>query len=373
MRYTTTLSGVQVILLTASSFLPLTYFFFPRSAIQAAGTDSLWSLVLLLLVGLAIAWLHGDINERFAESPGTDVPVALYGRWWGKLMAGLYLPLYILFVSLVLTFFAQIMRQFLPNTPNAAIIMAMSLSSLVGAWYGVEALGRVATVIYPLTFFGIFTTLLFVWMRYPTLPMTYLPTSPKAIASGVYHLLPIYFGLSLVLMLSPYYRHEPGKTHWYPVLSMGLNGVLMVLNFLVTLSLLGYEATMRLTFTLPFVIKLLELSGFLIERVGVSAMILATTFTLVFISNHMWALSTHTARLCNLSDDAYNRFVPVIAVAITAVALAIPSEEAGFWLLDHVLVPASWPLLLGIPFINWWLARRHGKQRRATSGKRNQE
>lgn len=343
-----TLSWFQAIEIGSASFLPLMFWFFPRIAVQTAGTDALWAVVAVLMVGVAVALLIGLLNERFPNMTGADVAKLVWTPWLGAPALVLYFAVYSMFTSMSLYFFVAVIRQFLPNTPMLVLMSSLALVSFSGAWYGVEALARVAAVVHPMTWLGlgaIFTTAV---LQIHEFGIVTKPVSIGQIMNGTYHLLPLFLGINYIRMIAPFYKHIRGSL-WYPVASSAVGSIAVLLTFVVTVMILGDAATAHLTFTLPFVLRLITLHGWLIERVGIFVIIFATAFTTLFISNHFWALSSLAAHIVGLTEDVHRDFVPAIAVMILAEAMWFQNEDMAFQLLDKFMVPASWVTLIIIP------------------------
>lgn len=346
----------QAVALTGSSFLPLLYFFVPRTAVQYADYYSFWSVIAAMLVGICMGYLHTYLNRLFPGMNAVDYSDVVLGKWFSRLLTGIYIPVYMMFLNMGVYFFSHIIKIFLPHTPLLAIIAAMVSVSMAGAYLGVESLARTAAIIYPLTFFGNFVTMVILTFQteMPTGGLSYSLSQWDQIARGAYHLMPMYLGFSIALLLNPFHvKKNP------PIIAVVLNNILIICNFVCTILALGYEAAARIKYTFPFVLMLLRLHGFLIERVGISVVILATSFTLVFVSNHLWGLASLTSRVMGTEMTDYKRYVFPVALIVTVSALTL-KEAFDEELIDSVLAPVSWVLLLGIPLTHVIVAKLRG-------------
>lgn len=347
-------------MMTASSFLPLTFLFFPRIAVEHSGLGAWWAIVGIALVGYVIAWVHSALNERFSTLTGADMALKVFGRWLGSVVLAVYLCAYILFVALCTYFFTDMLAQFMPKTPLGVMYLSIVGVGCIGALYGPEALARVCCIGYPLLLFGNISTLLVIPLRVPASGVSFSWVSWTSVLAGVYYLMPIYLGFNIVLMLSPYYARKPRKSKWMPFISMGLSQTVMIPTFLVCVMILGYGAITHIEMPVPFVFRLLRLSGFVIERVGVTVIILATFSITLFISNHLWAMATVMARTFRISDHRFHFFILPVCVLCTGIDIMVFNEQEAFQLLNTVLVPMSWLLLLGVPLLMLAVAKVRG-------------
>ncbi|WAH36489.1 GerAB/ArcD/ProY family transporter [Alicyclobacillus dauci] len=354
------LSWFQVIAVSSTSYLPLIFWFFPRIAVEHAGLDALWAVLGVVIVGVMTGWVIGLNNERFPNITGADMTRAIWGKWIGTAVDMLYFPVYLSFNALCVFFFVVVLNSFLPNTPLPVLIVVMCLVAARGAWLGIESLARVASIVHPFTWLGIVVIFLVLLFQAHRLWIPHTVTSWTNIINGIYHLYPLYFGFNIVLMLNPYYQHKKRQSVWYPIISAIAGGVIIVIVSLAVILNLGWEATKDISFSLPFAIQLLRLTGSPVERVGILIIIVATAFTVLFVSNAIWGLSTLTARIFNMSDDKYKWFTSPVAILTMIVACSFRSEQQGFQFLDKYLVPLSWVVVLGEPLLKWIIAVLRG-------------
>ncbi|WAH41432.1 spore germination protein [Alicyclobacillus fastidiosus] len=354
------LSWFQVIALTSTCYLALMLWFFPRIAVEHAGLDALWAVLGVTVIGVLTGWVLGLTTERFPNLTGAEIGKLVWGKWIGTVVEVLYIPIYIYFSALCIYFFVVVLNSFLPNTPLLVLMVTMCLVAARGAWLGVESLGRVASIVFPITFLGtivIFLSLLFQAHRF-WIPHTV--TSWSNTIEGIYYLYPLYFGFTIARMLSPYYEHKKLRSIWYPIISAAAGGVAIIIVALAVILNLGWEGTRDISFSLPFAIQLVRLTNSPIERVGIVIIILTTAFTVLFVSNVTWALSSLGARIFNMPEDKHKWFICPIIILTIVVAASFRSEQQAFQFLDKYLVPLGWVEVFVIPLLQWITAVLRG-------------
>lgn len=346
-----TLSKYQAIALSSSSYLPVMFWFYPSVAVHYALLDAQWAVLAVVLIGVWVNWMHGKFNDRFPNMTGADPAILLFGKPLGKLIVISYMPVYILFVALSLYFTISLMKYFFPHTPRYILGAAMMLVSWRGAWCGIETLGRTAAIVHPLTFAGIiaaFTAILF-QAKHPMIPLTM--ASPKATAIATYHLLPLYLGVDLILILSPYYAHKNKVSVWYPVYGSIASAIIVLLVFFSIVMNLGWSPVERLAYPVQVVIQLIRMRGFLVERLGIVIIILSVAFTTLFISNHIWGISTTIARIFGQSDHKFKPFTFFTAPCVYTISMIVQSTVEARSLVYNILTPVTWLLVVIIPTV----------------------
>lgn len=341
------LNQFQAIMLTSSSYMPLTYYFFAGTAVEYSGYYALWTIFSMILIGLLLGWLHQQLNKCFPGLTGADYHIVAFGRFIGKAVAAAYLPVYLTFVGLSIHYYLMTMKPFFPLTPVSALGSAMITVALLGAVRGLEALGRAASIISSLTLLGNLLTMVFIIFsgeHSPHVVYALPPVTP--LLNGIYHLFPMYLGFNLVNMLNPYVDKQ-----WYPVLGPAVNSIMLLGNFIMSIHVLGYGAITHLQYPFTYVIQLLRLTGFIIERLGITVVIVATAFTCSFVANHLWCLSVLTSRIFGRPDSEYRKYVIFLAIPMLLVAI-IADEELDHIILNSFLVPASWITLVVLPLLS---------------------
>ncbi|WEG14373.1 GerAB/ArcD/ProY family transporter [Pullulanibacillus sp. KACC 23026] len=350
------LTPFQVIQLTCGSFLPLLFWVFPRIMVNASQLDAQWSVGLLVAAGFVIAWVQGRLNHRFPEDTGIDYLAIVFGKWIGKGIGVLYVLVYIFFVAVGIRMFVFLVGAlYMPNTPPFVLIILFLAVSVYGARLGVQTLARISAIFNPPVTLGLLLTFLTALFEYTPFGLFHHIDNWFNVFNGAYETMPMLFGFNFFQMLSPYYK-KTKRSFWYPVISMVMNGLLIMVGLLTIVTMLGWELVQRIQWSFPFLFREIYLEGFIIERVGVSMIIISVVFNVVFTSNHLWGLATSWARLFNLPRDHFRLFVLPTAVIIGLIAWAFNLERTMEEVVTVYLAPVSWVTLLGIPICTLMLA-----------------
>lgn len=350
------LTPFQVVQTTAASFLPILFWVFPRFAVLYGEYDAQWSVLGLVAAGFVVAWVQGRLNHRFPENTGIDYLVIVYGKWLGKLLGFFYVGIYILFVAIGMrTFVFLVGALYMPHTPPLVLISLFLAVAIYGSNLGVETLARISSMFNPLVMLGLLGTFIAAYFEYPPFSLPLKPDRLTTVINGTYHLMPMLFGFNFYQMLGPYHK-KTKHSYFYPLISITQNGLLIIVAILVTISMLGWEFTRKILWSLPFLFRQMYLEGFVIERVGVSMIIISVVFNVLFTANHLWGLSLSWARLFNRERDTYRVFVFPTALVIGLIAWSFHLETTMEYVITVYLTPISWGILLVIPTITLMLA-----------------
>lgn len=327
------------------------FWIFPAVAIQYAQLDAQWAVCGVVLVGVLIAWIHGLENERFPNMTGADPAQLLFGKFVGKLVIWIYVPFYILFVSLSIFFTINIIKYYFPDTPKYVFVLMFLAVGWRGAWMGIETLARVSAIIHPFTFLGLLITFSVAFFKSEHHWLPHKIVNFGHVGSGIYHLLPLYFGIDIVLTMSPYYIHAKRKSLWYPIYGAIASGFILLLVFASIVSTLGWIPAAKLLYPTQMEIQLIRIDGFIIERLGIVIIILSVAFSLLFVSNHIWSISATISRLFNRSDHDYRKFSFFVVPVIFIMSMMIRNGAQARDIINIYLAPVSVVLMIGFPLV----------------------
>lgn len=359
------LSMFQIVTVTCCSFLPLMFWIYPRYTAYYAGIDGQWAVFGVCLIGLLSAWIHGLLNSRFPKSSGALMPSLVYGKFIGTTVTLMFLPGYLLFLAVSIYSYSISIKTFLPNTPSLATAFAMVCVAVIGALYGLETISRVASIIFPVTILVLGFSFALVFLQGSWTGVFLHPVDPTRSITVATELLPVFFGLNFYIMLSPHFDHRKRNAIWLPIVSVGFVSLLISFVYICVIRVVGYSGIRVLSHPIDFVLQLVQLQGLIIQRFGVVLVFISTMFEVVFVANHLWALSESAIVVMNLKKRTEKWFIVSYAIAVIIMFQLIPNQQVADWILLHVLVPLSWFYLIIEPTVNLLLAYALGKGQRA--------
>ncbi|MDP9729646.1 GerAB/ArcD/ProY family transporter [Alicyclobacillus tolerans] len=350
------LSGFQVTELISASYLPLTFWIFPRIAIEQADRDAQWSVLVAILTSVFMAWIHTLINQRFPTLTACEYTNLVYGKWLGKFFSFCYLPVYLVFTSICVYLFITAIKPYFPSTPRVVLEIVIFLVATRGAWIGVETLGRISSIVHPLTLAAVTFIFIFIMTQSNHFWLPHEIVSLPLTLKGALHILPIYLGFSFFLLIGPYYNHNKRIAKWYPLISVFISGFVILVAFFAVILNLGWEGTRTLSFSIPFVLQLIRIQGFFVERLGILIIVVSTAFSILFLAIHIWGISSLACQIFTNSEKHYKYWVIPVSASGVIIASLIPNEQMIFDIINMIMVPASVVLLLIIPFTTLLIA-----------------
>lgn len=149
------LSVTQVMMLLVVSRLSLTLVYFGTP--PAFDQDVWWESFVAALTAMAIPWLMHRIQQRFPQQTLPLVAELALSRPLGKVITLLYLLFFLLLLSLNLRLVGEFfIFAFLTRTPISVVIGIVAFLAVCATRAGIEVIGRIGQLIFPLLFGSIF-------------------------------------------------------------------------------------------------------------------------------------------------------------------------------------------------------------------------
>jgi len=359
------LTNYQYFGLVTSSYLPLTFWGYPRIVAQRAGIDSLWAILGLFFVGQLLAVIHQALNGRFPSWNGAQMMTYVFGKWIGKAILVIYMPTYCVFVAVATnTYLRATVKPFFPQTPNSALFIALLVVCTVGSVYGVETLARTIAVWLTLTIIAFIMLLLLALIQNGSLQFggtTHIANGLNTLR-GVYALCPLLFGFNSILMIQPYVQ-KTRLTKWIPLMCISTSFLLVFIGYLTAVMTFGIRGLQEIMYPIPMLLHTVSFTAFF-NNAAPLLLTITITFNGFFLATHIWALSTLLAEIIGKGAAKYKWFIPYVVAAILAIDLLLGSEGTAIQLTEHKLTALSWLLLFAIPLFLLCAARlRFGRNK----------
>ena len=345
------LTSVQIISLMSTSFMPLMFWYFPRIAVEHSLYDAQWSVLGVFLTGFLMAFLHGALNERFPNVHPVDVHTLVLGKWLGTVTASIFIPTYLGFLATSIYLYSILIKFSFPNTPKYAIIGALCLVAFRGSWTGIASLAGVASIVYPLTWIGVGVSSLMSLFQGERFWLTTHVADWMKTADGIYALLPLYLGFTVVLVLNQYHLPKQRIRLWYPIITVLGANIVMAIPFLATLIDIGWHPNLHITFPVQYILELIRLRNGIIERMGILIILLSTMFITLYTSIQMWAISDGIAKILRMKEDRFKVISIVSLVIVFVTSILYSNSDQAFYMVKMFLTPISWALLIGSPIL----------------------
>lgn len=359
----------QMAILVVAGYLSLGTFHFPRALVLYGGPDAAYALALEFLGGAGVLWAFLATGRAIPEErlgPMLTAP--------GAFAVDLFrVVVHLALAATALCNFGQVMRTFfLPGTPVWAIEGAMTGTSLYTAWYDTAALARVVQIVVLPT---VAMSLLIALFVIPEMRFTWalLPASHVAvvpIVQAAYHSAYVIMGIEVAGMLVGRVRErDRARAVRAAFIAYALSVGYFLVGYLITMGTEGPYALVESLWPPVSALRLANVSGLLINKVGLLAVVLFGLFVLSFLAIRFWAMG----HMFNpkASVERY-RWQGAVAAVISMAAAQIPGNIVAiahafqrFVLPPMIVYLITFPSLIGLVLAGrQWTTKR--RQRRSS-------
>jgi spore germination protein KB len=327
----------------------------PVLTIGQARQDAWLAAVITFFLSAVFIWLLGRLALNFPDQSIIQYSKELLGKWPGGLLSLFFLSAFLLMGFTDLRVYSEVLRTvFLPETPLIVVLGSMVFIAVVVCYAGLEPLGRMADLIFPVFTLAVLFTLLFPILEAdfsnlrPVLyhgwrPVLHAALTPTGIAAQ-------YANLALLVPSV----NQPRKALQAALNSLLGASIILALAAVVVVALLGAEEGAHAAFPVFKMIRAIRLSEFL-ERIEIVTIFPWGLGLFVTLAVNLYSLAKGLAQLCRLQD--YRPLLLPLAVIISTLALQGYSDsfELRQFFQPQVIAPFLFFVLL-FPVAILWIA-----------------
>lgn len=243
--------------------------FLPVLTLGEARQDAWIAAILTFFTSAAAVYFVVKLALKFPNKSIVEYSQELIGIIPGKLLCLSYLGLFLFVAGTDIRLYGEVIRSgFLPEMPMVVIVGSMVLLAVMAVYSGLEPLGRMADIIFPIFLLMLLGALLFPLLEadFSNLqPVLYNGWSPVLMA--VITPTAIIAQYTTLSMLVPSLT-QPEKTMKVALWSLFCSSLVLVFFALIVVAVLGAEEGMRATFPVFKMLRAVRISAFL-ERIEV--------------------------------------------------------------------------------------------------------
>ncbi len=323
---------------------------------SAEARQDAWAAAILTFLGTSfLVLLIGGLAIRFPRLTVVEISHKLLGRIMGTLLSLMILWSFLHLASIEVRIYAEmIIVGFLPETPIVFITTTLVLAAVVAAYAGIEVIGRVADLIFPIFFLMLLASIgtMFVEAEFFNLqPVLARGIQPVVMGS----LVPIAVGGQLMVtgILTPKLT-EPRRALASALWAIVAASLLLVVVAVLTVAVLGPDEGTRSAFPFFKAIRAIRISEFL-ERIEILSVFAWGFGLFVALATFIYCGAQGTAQLFKVGDYRYL----LLPMGVTWVVITI-HNFANVFELRSFLTPRVMGLygisLVLIPYGLLWLA-----------------
>ena len=348
------ISALQFAVLIAAGYVGVGIFPFPRELVATAGAQAVYAFLLECAAALTGLWLWFQVNRIDPDRPLPAFACRLVSPVLGYPLLLLTLVLHLALAVVVITDFAFVMHTFfLIETPLWAVKISLMLTAIYVAWFDVTPLARTVQFVFaPAIVLSVLMGLLLLprlTSAYALIPGTAL--HPDVILLAAYKGFYIFWGYELTVTLYPFvHKSERPLAERYAYRAMAGTFLFFALGYTLTL---GSEGPQLLSISIwPGVstMRLINVSAFLINKLGLLLVSLWGIFVLAFTAVRVWCLAHDVLPVIRRDTATWYRGLLLLFGALAlfgSAQFATATDLAAFS--EHSLLPAIVLYNLGLP------------------------
>jgi spore germination protein len=278
------ISPYQIAMIIIMTVISIDAFSLASDVTQAAGTDGWMVVALAGALNILAAYIIVRLNSRFPGKTFAEYSQIVIGIIPGKMLTFLFAAYLVLVIGSVTRAFTEVIKMFLLfRTPTEVIILSLILVCTYIVRGGVECIGRINELIFPILFIPFFILLFFgiPMMDFSNL-LPVMQTAPIKILTSIPVVTFSFGGIELALFYIGFMKN-PKKAYKPVLIAVIFITLFLVMVTIFCIAAFGKNATSLLIWPLASYIRSISLPGLFIERLdGVILSIwMLTVFTTI--------------------------------------------------------------------------------------------
>ncbi|NLD49530.1 MAG: endospore germination permease [Clostridiaceae bacterium] len=322
---------------------------FPRVMSESAGAAGWLLIIYVTVLTLILFTIIQKLYSRFEGKDILDIGETVGGGIGRVLIGVIYLVYYIFAVSITLREFGEDLKIIaLTRSPISFVLLFFTVGMAIGAYYGIEPLGRLAAIVVPIVIVGFIIVLSGTVEYYDIshiLPL--MGTGPYNIFVNGATRISVFSGLSMLFLMAPFIgAHRNFK-------KVGLYGIL-ISSFFLTIGTLIYLLSIPYPYSNEGFLPVYQLSrkidyGRFFQRIESIFVIIWTMTALVYLSTVLFFI-THLFKK-TFSLKFYRPLVAPMTVIVFTLSLVPQSLMKAIELDTQVFRIFAWIVTFGITLL----------------------
>lgn len=278
------ISPYQIAMIIIMTVISVGVFSIAADAAEAAGTDGWLVVAAAGAVNIAAVYIIVRLNAVFPGKTFAEYSQIIVGTVPGKALTLLFAVYLLLVIAYVTRAFTEVVKMFLLfRTPTEVIMLSLILVCTYIVRGGVECVGRINELIFPILFIPFFIIMFF---GYPKMEFSNLlpmfQTPPDKMLAAIPGVIFNFGGIELALFYIGFMRN-PKKAYRPAVIAVLFITVFLLVVTLACIATFGKEATTQFLWPLVSYIRSISLPGLFIERLDgvILSLWILTVFTTI--------------------------------------------------------------------------------------------
>lgn len=318
------ISALYFAVMLTGAYTAAGLFQFPREIVAEGGPEAAWSYLLECGAALFGLWLWFQVNHLYPDEQVGGFVSRIVTPFLGWPLRVLTLVTHTLLAVWVTVNFGLVMITFfLPDTPLWALETVTILVALYMAWIDTRVLGRTIQVLFVPT--GVLSVLM-AFLLVPRLTQMWAvpPTGDihlGIVALAAYKGYYLFWGYEVTVTLYPFVARSARKqAERYAYTAMVLACAFFALGYVLIMGSGDPYLVMAAEWPGVSVMRLITLTSFLINKLGMFVVMLWSLFVFIFVAMRLWCLGEDIRPPLHLTSlQSYRWLLVGAAVATLAV------------------------------------------------------
>ena len=354
MRPSRPISAFYFASMLTGAYLASGLFVFPRELISVGGAEAPWAFLLDCAAALFGLWLWFQVNHLYPDEQVSGFTSRIVTPVLGWPLNVMTVITHVLLAVWATVNFGLVMITFfLPDTPLWALETLTVVVGLYMAWADTRVLGRTIQALFLPT--GVLSILMGLLLA-PRLTQAWaIPPSGDVhlptIALAAYQSFYLFWGYEVTVTLYPFVSQGARRqAERYAYIAMLVAGAFMAFGYILIVGTSGPYMVMAAEWPGVSAMRLITLSSFLINKLGLFVVLMWSLFVFIFVAMRLWCLAQDLRPALGLQRPQHYRYLLVFFAAATLVVshlftnITVTGRFFNEW-----MVPAMALFNFGIP------------------------
>lgn len=322
--------------------------------IGIGGKHDAWLVnFITAIVSMVLFFVYHALYQYYPKILPTEYMEKLIGKFFGRLLAFLYILYFMMNASRVLRDIGETMLTFAyPETPLFVLSTILILVVIYTVFKGIEVIARAGELLVVLLFLLFISVFLLVVLSGLIDISNLQPVleDPTNVVKTIFtETLYVPFGEIVIFTMIFPYLNQPKKVKKTGVLAIGVTGIVFAVSMALTISILGVQLTSRSHFPMLTTIQSIQIANFL-ERLDVLFIIVLVIGGFFKVTVYTYGAVIGTARLFNIKEPSKLTYPLGIVILLISMIIASNYSEHIHEGLHVVSLYAHLPFQIIFPF-----------------------
>lgn len=343
-------SNSQLWILIMLTVIGVGIFSIPRSVAETAGPDGWMTTILGGLIALLDYYIISRLARKFPGDTLVEIAKKVAGKYLGFLLTLIFWIYMVSIIAMTMRIFGEVVKMsLLTRTPVEVILISFIIVVFFLARGGIEPIVRFDEVAFPIIFFTIIFSFLFILPKSDfTNLLPAFRTPPRKIFLGAYQTTYAYGGFEFILLIIPFIKN-PERIFRSGLPAFILTILIYLLVVILSIAKFGVESVKKLIWPTLIAIRSINIPASFIERLEGVIMTQWILFAFTTIAPFIYGAALIPSRL--LGHKEFRHFCAMVLPVVYFVAMMPDNVVESYKYLDIITTYLGLPAVFIIPLL----------------------